>query len=102
MGKTYKDQKKNKKFDNRITEHKSGVKKEWKRRSNKKIRHTPVTKEIVAYENVEHEVTIRIPQNIVKVGIPTLKEIRINITIAIPYLEEVEIAPKGLDIWDLD
>lgn len=102
MGKTYKDQKKNKKYDNRVTEHKSGVKKQWKRQSNKKIRHTPITKEIVAYENIEHEVTIRIPRNIVKGGIPTLKEMRINITIAIPYLEEVEVTPKKLDIWELD
>lgn len=102
MGKTYKDQKKNKKFNNRLTEHKSGVKKKFKRRSNKKVRHTPVTKEIVAYEYINQEVTIRIPKNIIRGGIPTLKEIKIVITIAVPYIEEVEVTPKKLDIWELD
>lgn len=100
MGKTYKDRKR--RYDKNLIEFNSGVKKQFKRRSNKKMRHTPITREIVAYDHIEQEIVVKIPRNIIKGGIPTLKEIKINITIMIPYLEEVEITPKRLDIWEIE
>lgn len=102
MGKTYKDQKRNKRFDNRMSEHKSGVKKQFKRSSNKKARKTPLTTRCLDMQYSEQKVNIKIPQNIVKGSIPVIKEIEITITVATPRYVEIENIPRGLDIWSFE
>lgn len=98
MSRTYKSERSDKNF----ISFKASTKKQFKKRSHKKMRHTPVTKEVLTYKQFEQEVTIRISRNIVKGGIPTLKEVKVNIIISIPYFEEIEIMPEGLDIWEIE
>ena len=100
MSRTYKDR--NKQFDLRHTEHKSGVKKAFKRQSNKKARRTPLTSPCLDMEYSERKVTIKIPQNIVQGSLPTLKEVEIILTFKTPHYTEVENTPKRLDIWEID
>ena len=102
MSRTYKDYKANKKYDLRLTEHKSGVKKLFKRASNKKVRRTPITSFILDMEYSEQVVKVKIPQNIIKGSMPVDKEVEITITVKTPSYVEVENTPIGLDIWTLD
>ena len=102
MSRTYKDTKKGKKFDLRLTEHKSGVKKAFKRASNKKIRKTPITSIVCNMEYEDYTFTIPIPKNIVKGSTSTIKTVEITITVKRPLYEEVENVPIGLDIWSFE
>lgn len=106
MSKTYKDYKANKLYDNRVTEHKSGVKKWWKRLSNKKARRTPLTSTVVDMQYEEKTITIKLPKKVMKAitssGSSTDKEIEVTITVKTPKYIEVENHPTGLDPWSLD
>jgi len=97
MSRTRKDYKKNKLWDNRVTEHKSGVKKEWKRRSSKKIRRTPLTSTVL--DMVEIPIELKI---IASTGNETLSENTMEIVLKIPTYVEVENHPHGSDPWELD
>ena len=102
MSRTRKDTKKYKQYDNWHVSFKPGTKKWWRRMSNKKIRQTPITRTVVDMEYSEEEITLRIPRNIVKGGIPQDATVNVTITVAKPKYIEVENHPRGLDIWTLD
>ena len=97
MSRTHKDYKNNKKWDNRMSEHKSGVHKEFKKRSARKMRRTRITSTVVDMEYSDEEITLRIPRNVIKGAFPQDKEIKVTITVAKPRYVEVENMPRGLD-----
>ena len=88
MSRTYKDYGPNQRWDHRITSHKSGVKKGFKRASHKKARRTPILLQIPVME----EVTVNF----------SIFNINIEITMLSPSTIDVEKIPQGLDIWSLD
>lgn len=88
MSRTYKDYGPNQRWDHRVTSHKSGVKKGFKRASHKKARKTPILSQIHGME----EVTINL----------SFLNINIEVTMLRPTIFEVEQIPQGLDIWSLD
>lgn len=78
MSRTKKDYKRNKKWDNRTHEFKAGVKKWWRRLSNKLGRKTPVVKNIPDYHYDEEG-------NLIEKNVA-----------------EVENTPRRGDKWELD
>lgn len=98
MSRTRKDKKEEK--CNHIN-YRSGFKKEWKRRSHKKARRTPIVVPVKTVEHKEICLQINLPQNI-QGGRPLEKKVGITITIETPTIEYIEAIPKGLDIWEID
>jgi hypothetical protein len=92
MSRTYKDYKSNKKWDKRNTEFNSGIKKFFKRASNKKIRKTPITSPCEDTQYEEQTIGFSI------LGI----EFVLNIKIPHKHYVEIENKPVGLDIWTID
>ena len=102
MSRTRKDTKQHRRYDNWHCSYKPGVKKWWRRMSNKKMRQTPITKTVVDMVYTDEEVIIKIPRNIVPGSLPQQHEVKVVIPIATPTYIEVENYPTGLDIWSLD
>lgn len=93
MSRTYKDNKKNKKWDKRTCEHDAGFMKAFKRASHKKERRTPLTSPCLDVRYSEQTVSFKV-----------LKDIEITVTIVAPVYSWVDIEnhPTGLDIWSVD
>jgi hypothetical protein len=93
MSRTYKDQKKNKKWDKRNNEYDAGFMKAFKRASNKKMRKTPITSPCLDVRYSEQTVAFKV-----------LKNIEVVVTIKRPEYSymDIENKPVGLDIWSVD
>jgi hypothetical protein len=89
MARTYKDCKSNQKYNKRVTSHKAGVKKQFKRASAKKARRTPILSMCV-----DTHYTIK--------KVKRLIEIEEEILIPEVDYTYVENSPRGLDPWLLD
>lgn len=89
MARTYKDYKVNKQYDHRVTEHKAGVKKAFKRASAKKARRTPILSKCI-----DMHYTVK--------KVKRMIEIEEEILIPEVNYTYVENSPRGLDPWLLD
>lgn len=102
MSRTNKDMKSHKKWDKRVTEHKAGVMKQFKRASNKKMRRTPIRNTILDMNYTTKFVSIKVPKNIVPGYTPLEHFVEVLITVCEPKFIEVENFPTKLDKWIID